>query len=170
MRKGISEEAVDRKEDPVTRPIIAQWCGEMAGDVCEESEGSGGEMASILLVEDDSDVRTLLRHTLEMAGHVVTEAWNGRDGLEQYTRVRCEVVVTDILMPEKDGLALIRELKRQDAGVRIIAITGGVGVLDFLDVAETLGAQRTLRKPFSMNDLVNAVREVLLLTTERTME
>ena len=127
-------------------------------------------MASILLVEDDSDVRTLLRHALEMAGHEVTEAWNGRDGLEQYARVRCEVVVTDILMPEMDGLALIRELKRRDPGVRFIAITGGVGVLDFLDDAETLGAQRSLRKPFSMNDLVNAVREALLLPTEYTME
>jgi CheY-like chemotaxis protein len=127
-------------------------------------------MASVLLVEDDSDVRMLLRHALEMSGHVVTEAWNGRDGLEQYTRVQCEVVVTDILMPEKDGLALIRELKRQDTGVRIIAITGGIGVLDFLDVAETLGAQRTLHKPFSMSDLVNAVREVLLLPAEHTME
>jgi DNA-binding NtrC family response regulator len=134
------------------------------------SEGSEGEMASILLVEDDSDVRTLLRHALEMAGHAVTEAWNGRDGVEQHTRVRCEVVVTDILMPEMDGLALIRELKRRDPGVRFIAITGGVGVLDFLDDAETLGAQRSLRKPFSMNDLVNAVREALLLPTEYTME
>ena len=127
-------------------------------------------MASILLVEDDSDVRTLLRHTLEMAGHVVTEAWNGRDGLEQYQRVRCEVVVTDILMPVMDGMALIRELKRLDAGVRIIAITGGVGVLDFLDDAGTLGAQRTLRKPFYIYELVDAVREVLLPTTERMME
>jgi two-component system chemotaxis response regulator CheY len=105
-----------------------------------------------------------------MAGHVVTEAWNGRDGLEQYQRVRCEVVVTDILMPVMDGLALIRELKRLDAGVRIIAITGGVGVLDFLDDAGTLGAQRTLRKPFYIYELVNAVREVLLPTTERMME
>ena len=129
-----------------------------------------GEMASILLVEDDSDVRTLLRHALEMAGHVVTEAWNGRDGLEQYTRIPCEVVVTDILMPVMDGLAFIRELKRQDAGVRIIAITGGVGVLDFLDDAGIIGAQRTLRKPFYMNELVNAVREVLFSTAERTME
>ena len=170
MRKGIPEEAVDREEGPGIRPIIAQWRGEVARDVCKECEGSGGEMASILLVEDDSDVRTLLRHALEMAEHVVTEAWNGRDGLEQYTRVRCDVVVTDILMPVMDGLALIRELKRQDAAVRIIAITGGVGVLDFLDDAGTLGAQRTLRKPFSMSDFVNAVREVLFSTAERTME
>ncbi len=73
-------------------------------------------------------------------------------------------------MPVMDGLALIRELKRQDAAVRIIAITGGIGVLDFLDDAGTLGAQRTLRKPFSMNELVNAVREVLFSTAERTME
>jgi two-component system, chemotaxis family, chemotaxis protein CheY len=128
------------------------------------------EMASILLVEDDSDVRTLLRHALEMAGHVVTEAWNGRDGLEQYTRIPCEVVVTDILMPVMDGMALIRELKRLDAGVRIIAITGGIGVLDFLDDAGTLGAQRTLRKPFCLYELVDAVREVLLPPTERMME
>lgn len=127
-------------------------------------------MASILLVEDDSDVRTLLRYALERAGHAVTEAWNGRDALEQYTRVPWDVVVTDILMPEKDGLALIRELKRLDAGVRIIAMTGGIGMLDFLDVAETLGAQRTLRKPFFLNDLVNAVVEVMHPAGECTME
>ena len=131
---------------------------------------AGGRWHPFYWLKMIRDVRTLLRHTLEMAGHMVTEAWNGRDGFEQYQRVRCEVVVTDILMPVMDGLALIRELKRQDAAVRIIAITGGIGVLDFLDDARTLGAQRTLRKPFSMNELVNAVREVLFSTAERTME
>ena len=128
------------------------------------------KMASILLVEDDSDVRTLLRHALERAGHTVTEAWNGRDGLEQYKRVPWDVVVTDILMPEKDGLALIRELKRLDASVRIIAMTGGIGMLDFLDDAGTCGAQRTLRKPFSLNDLMNAVQEIMYPAVEHTME
>ena len=127
-------------------------------------------MASILLVEDDSDVRALLRQALEQAGHIVTEAWNGEDGLERYERGCCDVVVTDILMPKKDGLALIRELKRRDAGLRIIAITGGIGILDFLDVAQSLGAQRTLRKPFFMHDLVNAVEEVLRPVPENVVE
>lgn len=127
-------------------------------------------MASILLVEDDSDVRALLRQALEQAGHAVTEAWNGEDALERYERGCCDVVVTDILMPQKDGLALIRELKRLDAGLRIIAITGGIGILDFLDVAKTLGAQRTLRKPFFMHDLVKAVEEVLRPVPENVVE
>lgn len=118
-------------------------------------------MTSILLVEDDDDVRTLLRRALEGVGYVVTEAGNGTVGLDRYRRMRCDLVVTDILMPEKDGLALIRELKFLDAAVRIIAMTGGIGILDFLDAAEALGVQRTLRKPFLLSDLLQAVLDVM---------
>lgn len=118
-------------------------------------------MASVLVVEDDHVLRRLLRSALEKAGYQVAEAGNGEEGVGQCHRCRPDVVITDILMPKKDGLELIRELKRLYPGVRIIAITGGAGRLDFLDVAEGLGVHRTLHKTFFMKELIQAVREVL---------
>lgn len=124
-------------------------------------------MASVLVVEDDLALRKLLRSVLEKSGHQVAEAGNGEEGVEQCHRSCPDVVITDILMPKKDGLELIRELMREYPDVRIIAITGGAGRLDFLDVAEGFGVYRTLHKPFFMKDLIQAVRGVLQSEADR---
>jgi two-component system, chemotaxis family, chemotaxis protein CheY len=121
-------------------------------------------MPSVLIVDDDDDLRGLLRATLEQAGYKVTEGCSGQDALQRYQTTPADLVVMDILMPDKDGLEGIMELRREFPGARIIAITGvstKMNVHDFLDVAKVLGARRTLHKPFSMPDLLTAVEAEL---------
>ncbi|RMF90686.1 MAG: response regulator [Nitrospinota bacterium] len=125
-------------------------------------------MKRILVIDDEAPVRRMLRQTLEYAGYTVVEAEDGKEGLKQYRAEPADLVITDILMPEKEGLETIRELRREFPETKIIAISGGgrSGVLDFLNVAEKLGAHRTFHKPFSLQDLLTAIRE--LLETEKS--
>jgi two-component system chemotaxis response regulator CheY len=110
----------------------------------------GGVMTAILLIDADGHALAALRRTLERAGYTVLEAYNGREGLQRYRTAPTEVVITDILMPEQDGLETIRALRRQFPEVKLIAISGGGRTvhMDFLDVAERLGVHCTLHKPF----------------------
>ena len=120
-------------------------------------------MARILIVEDEKLARLTLRKILQDVGHQVAEATNGVEGLAMFRAAPCDVVITDIIMPEKEGVAMIIELKRDFPDVRVIAISGGGRTrnLDFLKLAEKYGAQRVLPKPFSYQDLVAAVDAVL---------
>lgn len=119
----------------------------------------------ILFVDDEPKVLQGLRRIL----HPQRDEWdvafaeNGRDALELLAHTPFNVVVTDILMPEKEGLETIVELRRHFPGVKIIAISGGgeTGSLHFLDVAKKLGAHHTLHKPFGPQELFEAVRGVL---------
>ena len=122
-------------------------------------------MARILLVEDDEAVRDLLRKTLVSAGYDVEEAPNGVVAVAAYRRQACDVVITDLVMPEKDGLEAIMELRRLDPAVKIIAMSGGGRSLGpgqlYLESARLFGALRTLAKPFTAQALLKAVSEVL---------
>jgi DNA-binding response OmpR family regulator len=120
-------------------------------------------MARILIIEDDDLLRHMLRQGLEEAGYEVVEARNGEEGLQRYHAAPADLIITDILMPEKEGLETIIELRREVPGVKIIAISGGgqIGNLTFLEVARHLGAQRVLQKPFKLPEMLAAVREVL---------
>ncbi len=122
----------------------------------------------ILLVEDDAGTRGMLKQMLERAGYDITEARDGEEGLRLYRQAPPDLIITDILMPEKEGLGLIRELQREQPRPKIIAISGGghTGMLDFLHVAERLGAQRTLHKPVQQQDLLAAVQSVLAMEGE----
>jgi YesN/AraC family two-component response regulator len=108
---------------------------------------------------------TLARRSVgrRSAGHTVIETCNGREGLRLYRREPAEIVITDIFMPEQEGLETITALRREFPGVKIIAISGGGqrGRLDFLDVAARLGAERTFHKPFDLQEILAAVREIL---------
>jgi len=115
-------------------------------------------MATILIIDDEEPIRALLRTTLEAAGHKVVEAANGRLGLGLYRHRPTDLVITDILMPEMNGLDMILELTRAFINAKVIAISGEGGVDNVLDVAKLLGARRTIRKPFSMPQLLDAVR------------
>jgi len=116
-------------------------------------------MATILIIDDEELVRVLLRSALEAAGYEVTEAANGRQGLELYRHRPTDLVITDIIMPELDGLHMLLELMRQFLDAKVIAISGAaVGEKTVLDVAKLLGARQTFQKPFSMPDLLGAVR------------
>jgi DNA-binding response OmpR family regulator len=122
-------------------------------------------MARILLIDDDDRIRTALCLALASFGHTVIEARNGRMGLEMFRHVGADLVITDIVMPEKDGLEVLREIqKRQVPPVKVIAISDGGGpqsATDYLHMAKLLGAAKVLVKPFSTEVLMAAVNELL---------
>lgn len=118
-------------------------------------------VARILIIEDNDSLRRILRTALSNAGYEVTEAGGGTSGLASYRQDPFDVVVTDILMEGIEGLETIRELRRDYPQVKIIAMSGGRGQSNYLELAEKLGARRTLEKPFPLDQLVAAVREVL---------
>ena len=105
-------------------------------------------MARILLIEDYDLIRGLLRETLELAGHTVIEARNGAEGLDLFRQAGADLVITDIVMPDKDGLAVVMALREQVPPVNIIAISGAGNSADYLDLAYRMGAVKVLLKPF----------------------
>ncbi len=117
----------------------------------------------ILLIDDDDQFRRGLCQVLEAEGYVVVGARDGREGIQSHRDWPVDVVITDLLMPVQEGMETIRELRRDFPDVKIIAISGGgrEGNLDFLHVAHRLGAQRVLRKPFSREEVVLVIEEVL---------
>ena len=120
-------------------------------------------MRQILLVDDDEPFRAMLHKTLEKAGYHVTDAPDGKAALKLFPEHPCDLVITDLVMPEKEGLETIVELRRLHAGVKIIAISGGgrMNPLTNLVMARKLGARRTLAKPFSQKEVLEAVALVL---------
>jgi two-component system, chemotaxis family, chemotaxis protein CheY len=117
----------------------------------------------ILLVDDDELLRGALHQILVGAGYDVDDASNGKVAVREYRRQRCDVVIMDIVMPDEEGLGTIRELRRLDPNVKIIAISGGgLGKAgDYLGLARMLGAMRTLAKPFLPEALLAMIVEVL---------
>ncbi len=130
-------------------------------------------MPSVLIVDDDDQMRRLLRASMEQAGYEVSEGRSGREGLLRYRTAPVDLVVMDILMPDKDGLEAIIELRREFPDAKVIAMTGGnvkMNIPDFLDVAKLLGAKRTLQKPFSMTEFVAVVNTELNADEGKTGE
>lgn len=122
-----------------------------------------GEASKILLIDDEEMMRNLLREALESKGFEVREASNGREALALNRMDPSALVITDILMPEKEGLETIMDLRREFPLMKIIAISGGgyAGQLNFLEAAGKLGAQATLQKPFRLSQLYEAVETLL---------
>jgi DNA-binding response OmpR family regulator len=120
-------------------------------------------MAYILVIEDDDSVRAALGQTLERLGHEVSTASNGKEGLKKALDRTPDLVVTDLIMPETEGLETIIELRRRSPQVRIIAISGGGRLSNdnFLGVARKFGAHGTLAKPFSREELRAAIDAAL---------
>lgn len=117
-------------------------------------------MASVLIVDDQDMVRRTLRVALESEGLDVREAGDGDEALRLYRKTPADVVITDIVMPNKEGIETIFELRRSSPKVKIIAMSGR-DTVDFLDMARKLGADHALRKPFEMRLLVTLVRSCL---------
>src|SRR6267378_235004 len=115
-------------------------------------------MATILIIDDEEIIRVLLRSALEAEGYEVTEAANGRQGLDLYRQRPTDLVITDIVMPELNGLDMLLELTREFLHAKVIAISGAGGERNVLDVAKLLGARQVFRKLFSVPDLLSAVR------------
>ena len=115
-------------------------------------------MATILVIDDQESLRTVIRIMLERAGHEVMEASNGRLGLAVYREKPADLVITDIFMPEMNGLDLILELTRAFLNVKVIAISGAPDTENALDAAKLLGVRHTLHKPLSMDALLKTVQ------------
>jgi len=133
----------------------------------------GDQMANILVIDDEKDVRVVLKEVLRRAGHDVTLAANGREGLEKLAADGADVVVTDVIMPGTNGVAMVQQIREAHPDMPIIVISGGgnVAPMDYepgaistsayLASATIAGANRTLTKPFERQALVDAVQELL---------
>jgi DNA-binding response OmpR family regulator len=118
-------------------------------------------MADILIIDDDPVVRSVMKAVLKDAGHQVREAKDGVEGLALAQRHRPALVVTDIVMPEKEGMETIRELRQQIPKIAILAVSGAVNRAFYLHLAGQFGADGVLAKPFSFDDLVASVSDLL---------
>nr|WP_176704648.1 response regulator [Candidatus Magnetococcus massalia]CRH08252.1 Response regulator receiver protein [Candidatus Magnetococcus massalia]CRH08319.1 Response regulator receiver protein [Candidatus Magnetococcus massalia] len=121
-------------------------------------------VASVLIIDDDMAVRELLRQILEDDGHEVFEASDGLEGVRAFQKRPTDLIFTDMLMPEKDGVEVIMELRDIAPSARIVAISGGGRGLDAhfnLRVAEDFGALVTLAKPFTRGEVLDAVQTLL---------
>ena len=120
-------------------------------------------MKRILIAEDEESLRQLLAQALERRGYEVQTAPDGAAALKLFKERPADLVITDILMPEVEGLETIVALRKQRPNLKIIAISGGGYFAggDYLPVAEALGANRTLAKPFTIQELEEAVKSLL---------
>ncbi len=120
-------------------------------------------MASILIVDDDPTLRAIATELLRGAGHVIIEAEDGDEALKVIGAVPVDLVVLDMLMPNKDGLEVIRELRRAKAQVRILAISSGgrAGVMSYLETAKVFGADEALAKPLTLATFAATVDRLL---------
>ncbi|MGB1547362.1 MAG: response regulator transcription factor [Alphaproteobacteria bacterium] len=121
-------------------------------------------MSKILIIDDDSSIRALLRDVLEASGYTILEANNGNQGIQSAQQNRPDLAIVDILMPEKEGIETIHELKACLRDARILAISGGGrrGESNFLRLAKKVGADEVLAKPFGVKELTEAVHSLLV--------
>jgi CheY-like chemotaxis protein len=120
-------------------------------------------MTRLLVVDDSADMRESMKLLLERAGYRVELAGNGTEALAAQRRRAADVLITDIFMPEADGLETIEAFKREFPQVKILAMSGGgvrVGGAVYLETARVAGADAMLRKPFEMKVLLQALQEL----------
>ena len=120
-------------------------------------------MSAILVVDDQKGIRDVLRKVLAEAGHDVAEAEDGAAALALFRVQPFNLVITDIIMPEMEGIEIITTMKREQPNIRILAMSGGgrARVMDFLAVAGKAGADATLEKPFRKSELLDRVAGLL---------
>lgn len=120
-------------------------------------------MPKILVIDDEPHIRELLQIVLEGAGFEVAVAKDGNEGIKLYRKIQPDLVITDLIMPGKEGIETIREIKAENPAAKIIAVSGGgrVNANGYLQLALKLGAARSLSKPVSRENLLAAVNELL---------
>jgi len=120
-------------------------------------------MATILVIDDDPQICDLLQQVLQGEGHVIHRALNGEEGICRYREHLPDLVLLDILMPEKEGLETIREIRREFPNVKIIAMSAASSGanIDLLELAQRLGAQHRLTKPFPLKAVIELVNEAM---------
>jgi len=120
-------------------------------------------MAKILVLDDEPSILLMIKKMLEKAGHEVDTAINGKEGMLLFDKNKPDLVISDIIMPEKEGLETIFELRRMYPDLKIIAISGGgrIGPDGYLPGAKLLGANMVFQKPLDQKEFVNAVNQLL---------
>jgi len=121
-------------------------------------------MPRILVIDDNDEIRDLIREILESAGYEVVDATNGDEGIKAYRAAPTDLVITDMIMPEKEGLETMVELRREFPDVKIIAMSGDgfEEPMTYLDGARLIGgALCTFAKPFNVSDFLQTVKELL---------
>jgi CheY-like chemotaxis protein len=122
-----------------------------------------GAAKRILVIDDDEMVRTFVRRALESSGYAVSVATNGYEAMVLFRQSKPDGVITDLLMPERDGIETILEIRRHAPEIPIVAISGGFSAMSsiYLKTAEQLGADAVLSKPFSIEQLVTTVESLM---------
>lgn len=130
-----------------------------------DATGKKADMQSILVIDDDKLMCMALARILVSAGYTVTQAFDGDEGLQLYRTHGFDLVITDLIMPDKEGIQIIRELRKENSSIRIIAMSAGGrgGATDYLKWARLMGAKQCLSKPIKREDLLNAVSTVLAM-------
>lgn len=120
-------------------------------------------MATILVIDDDDFARETLRDLLQQAGYQVVEARDGREGVRCYRAAPADLVITDLFMPEQEGLETIQMLRREFPTIKLIAVSGGgqAGTTDLLQIAKKFGAQYVFSKPYDWQKLSQALQDLL---------
>ena len=120
-------------------------------------------MHRVLIIEDEPGLREMIKTSLIRRKYTVLEAANGKDALNHFKPSMTDLVVTDLIMPEEDGLKVIMKLREIKPSLKIIAISGGgkAGPGGYLNLAKALGANAVLSKPFAISDLVSKIEELL---------
>ena len=120
-------------------------------------------MPSVLIIDDDDQFRKLIKRFLERAGYEVLEASNGIEGINMYKRIKADLIVTDLIMPEQEGIETIIKLRREYPTVKIIAMSGGGMIIEpdnYLKIARNLFVQYTFKKPFERDEFLSAVYDL----------
>jgi DNA-binding response OmpR family regulator len=120
-------------------------------------------MARILIIDDEAMILNMLVKILEREGYETITASGGKDGIKIHRENPADLIITDLIMPEKDGLETIMELRRDFQDVKIIAMSGG-GKIDpetYLQIAKTMGAIEIITKPFDLREFLKTVQELL---------
>ncbi len=128
-------------------------------------------MGTILIIDDDLQLRGMLREVLELEGHTVLESVNGVEGIKSYRANPVDLIICDLVMPEKSGITMLRELVHDFPHLKFITMSGFTGSLGVtsLRFTEKIGAQWTLPKPFALAEMLTAVRSALGQTEPNTI-
>jgi two-component system, chemotaxis family, chemotaxis protein CheY len=120
-------------------------------------------MKKILVIEDNLIVRNTVMRILQNAGYTVVTANDGLQGFEMFRKEQPDLVISDIIMPQQEGIGTIRQILAERPGTKIIAISGGgrIGNTDFLQIAKKMGAADALQKPFDPDDLLGRISHCL---------
>lgn len=121
-------------------------------------------MARILVIDDEELIRYSIKGMLEEMGHTIDQAANGIEGTDLLKRREYDLIITDIVMPEKEGLETILEAREHNPNVKILAISGGgpIGRFDYLELAQQFGADAFIAKPFTADQLNKAVADLIV--------